>query len=121
MMGLVSAYINGRWGAVCGCSNAYPYIQWSSAQAKVVCRQLGLPFANAIGFTAPNGGGYQYGQYVQLPGPGTNGSLPWVMSGVNCTGNEAALGDCGYFTDGLLPGLTSCNGYDAGECDIQAH
>ena len=89
-------------------------MSWTNAQAAVACQQLGLPFINAIGFT-PNGGGsnLQYGQYIAMPGPGTNGTSPWVMSGVNCTGNETSLGSCGYYT-GLASG-TSCSGFDAGE------
>ena len=112
-LGFVEAVVNGQWGAVCGWS--YNGI-WGNTQARVVCRQLGLPSSNAIGFTDS-----QYPQYVDLPGPGTNGTLPIVMSWVQCNGTEASLQDCPYFT-----GLPTGNGYtyacqDAGEGTQRDH
>ena len=104
----MEAFLGGKWGAVCGRSYSS---SWNASNAQVVCRQLGLGWTAAFGFT-----GSDYPQYVDLPGPGTNGSLPFLMSWVLCNGTEARLQDCGYFT-GLVTGYggNGCDGQDAGE------
>ena len=104
----MEAFLGGKWGAVCGRSYSS---SWNASNAQVVCRQLGLGWTAAFGFT-----GSDYPQYVDLPGPGTNGSLPFLMSWAMCNGTEARLQDCGYFT-GLVTGYggNGCDGQDAGE------
>lgn len=109
----MEAFVDGKWGAVCarGWSSF-----WSTPNAQVVCRQLGLGWTAALAFS-----GSSYPQYVEVPGPGTNGTLPFLMSWVQCNGTEARLQDCGFF-NGLMNGLfgtEGCSGQDAGE-DAQA-
>ena len=38
--GIVEVCRNGTWGSIC----YYPYNPWGAAEAKVICRQLGLPY-----------------------------------------------------------------------------
>ena len=69
--GRVEQYFAGSWGSVCDDG-------WDMRDAKVVCRQLGLGAAvKAIG-------GAFFGQ----------GGGPTMLSNVNCTGHETALGWC---------------------------
>lgn len=94
--GFVEVYIGGAWGAVCSSPGWF-----DMPAATVVCRQLGLPFAS------PFSGG------LSSTGPGMNGTLPYLMSNVQCNGAEARLQDCGYFQGGV-PDNNLCY-QDAGE------
>ena len=69
--GRVEHYYAGSWGTVCDTG-------WDLNNAKVVCRQLGL--GEAVRATT----GTSFGR-------GTGGT---VLSNVDCTGNETALGWC---------------------------
>ncbi len=105
----MEAYVKGRWGAVCG--QGYRN-SWDASSAAVVCRQLGLPWSGAIPFV-----GSRYPEYVESPGPGTNGSMPFVMSWATCNGTEAMLQDCGFFY-GIATyyyNAGGCEGQDAGK------
>ncbi|XP_018521731.1 lysyl oxidase homolog 3B isoform X4 [Lates calcarifer] len=62
-----------RWGLICGES-------WSTKEAMVACRQLGLGYANQ---------GLQETWYWD-----SSNVTEMVMSGVKCTGNEMALSQC---------------------------
>ena len=84
--GFVEVNLGGAWGAVC--SNGY----FNSAAATVVCRQLGLTYSALL----PS-----YSAATARPGPGMNGTLPYLMSNIQCYGTEARLQDCGYFQGGL--------------------
>ena len=71
--GRVEVCFNGRWGTICDDS-------WDSADAKTVCRQLKLPFKDAIGLR-----GAFFGK----------GSGPIFLDDVNCTtGNETQFSEC---------------------------
>ena len=96
---------NGQWGAVC---SSGPSSGFSNMNAKVVCRQLGLPWTGAVGC-----GYYCQGVLYQNAGPGTLGSEPFRMASVQCTGSENQLTDCPHFK-GMALGL-SCSNQDAGE------
>ncbi|XP_063291079.1 lysyl oxidase homolog 4 [Pelobates fuscus] len=63
-----------KWGAICG-------ELWGMNEAMVVCRQLGLGFANHA---------LQETWYWQ----GTPGALDVVMSGVHCIGTEMSILQC---------------------------
>ncbi|CAH2322997.1 lysyl oxidase homolog 4 [Pelobates cultripes] len=63
-----------KWGAICG-------ELWGMNEAMVVCRQLGLGFANHA---------LQETWYWQ----GTPGALEVVMSGVHCIGTEMSILQC---------------------------
>ena len=69
--GRVEHYYAGSWGTVCDTG-------WDLNNAKVVCRQLGL-------------GGAVRATTGTFFGRGTGGT---VLSNVDCTGNETALGWC---------------------------
>ena len=87
--GRLEVYHSNQWGTVC-------HHGWNLSAASVVCRQLGYPLA----IDAPSNS-YQFGR-----GTGTI----W-MDNVQCTGNEAHLGDCSF--DGWE--VNSCSHYeDAG-------
>ncbi len=70
--GRVEVFIHNIWGTVCDDS-------WTENEARVVCRQLGLPYhaAQAIG-------GAAFGQ----------GSGHIWLDNVNCTGSESTLDLC---------------------------
>ena len=70
--GRVEIYRNGEWGTVCDDS-------WDDADARVVCRQLGLPYTNARSYSS----GY-FGQ----------GRGPIFLDEVQCSGWELALATC---------------------------
>ena len=74
----MEVYYNGEWGTVC--DNG-----WSSTDASVVCKQLGL---------GTYGSAYS-GAYFGL------GSGPIWLDSVTCTGNESTLASCGHFGVGL--------------------
>jgi len=70
--GRVEVKHNGQWGTVCDDS-------WTNEDAKVVCRQLGLPYQNAIALSNAH-----FGEGV--------GDI--LLDEVHCTGNEENIGDC---------------------------
>ena len=72
--GRVELWHGGQWGTVCD-------EDWDHNDAKVVCRELGLPYENAV---AIKGGVF---------GRGTGKSL---LNNVSCTGSEKNLFLCGY-------------------------
>ena len=69
--GIVEIFFNGRWGKICN-------LGWDSADASVVCRQLGL-----------------YGANVSLIYDTKNTNLDYLRE-VGCKGDEAKLIDCTY-------------------------
>ena len=73
--GRVEVYYNGQWGTVCDDG-------WDDTDAGVVCRQLGFgSYGSSIS------GAYYFGQ----------GSGPFWLDNVKCTGNELTLTSCGHF------------------------
>ena len=64
-------YYNGEWGTVCDDG-------WDTADATVVCRQLGF-YSSVIAY-----GSAHYGQ----------GTGPILLSRLSCIGNEPNLTDC---------------------------
>ena len=119
-MGYVEVAVNGSWGAVCGdsfrhqqqtsaaaadaLSNSTSSL-WTVADAKVACRQLGLPWTGAQPFS-----GQTY--FVSGPGPGTAGIAAFLMSRVQCMGNESSLQECLHY-DGVDP-AADCTSQDSG-------
>ena len=71
--GRVEVSYQGIWGTVCGDS-------WDVNDARVVCRQLGLPEEYAVPFHDAA----EYGQ----------GSGPILLDDVNCRGNESSIASC---------------------------
>ena len=87
--GRVEVYLDGQWGTVC---DDFWGIQ---INAKVVCRQLGLPWAAAMSASY-----------------GSNPALPILMDDVNCVGSESTLDACPRGT----PVSNDCShGEDVGE------
>eukprot|EP00731_Ephydatia_muelleri_P031707 Em0023g214a len=83
LRGRVELCMNGSFGQVCD-------KQWTNQDASVACRALGL---------SPYGA-------LALPGSAfSDGSLPLLLSSVNCSGSENSLLQCNYSTD-----LSSCLG-----------
>ena len=89
--GRVEVFFNNIWGTVC-------HEWWGAADAKVVCRQLGLPYVGV----KPVGGAV-FGQ----------GAGKILLSHLGCTGSEDHLAECRRpYSFGFVPG---CNhGDDAG-------
>ena len=75
--GRVEIYHNGEWGTVCDDG-------WDTADATVVCRQLGF-YSSVYAY-----GSARYGQ----------GTGPIWLSRLSCYGNESNLTDCTRFSDG---------------------
>ena len=71
--GRVELYYNGEWGTVCDDG-------WSSTDAGVVCKQLGL---------GTYGSSRNYAYYGQ-------GSGPIWLDNVYCTGSESTITSCGH-------------------------
>ncbi|XP_022088383.1 uncharacterized protein LOC110978050 [Acanthaster planci] len=69
--GVVEIFFNDRWGKVCSYG-------WDSADASVVCRQLGF-----------------HGLNVSVIYNRQSQTVDYLMN-VDCTGDEAKLADCGY-------------------------
>lgn len=115
--GFVQVFVNGVWGAVC--ANSY-YSDFLSANAAVVCRQLGLPTAGAHGQSIGSLNVYSplYTRYV---GPGSSGSVPYVMSLVQCSGLEGQIFDCPRFVNGAFSwGLATNPTWDCTNSDLGA-
>ena len=65
-------FYNGEWGTVCD-------DDWDDVDARVVCRQLGLPHTNAAAlYRAPFG----------------RGTGPILLDDVRCDGSESSLASC---------------------------
>ena len=75
--GRVEVYTGGRWGTVC---DDY----FGAAEARVICRSLGLPWSTATA--------------VGVAYFGQNTALPIVMDDVNCAGTESSLLSCPFIT-----------------------
>ena len=75
--GRLEVYHSGRWGTVC---NTY---QWSNANSRVVCQELGYPDART---------GFDYESY----GSGGSNQPVWLEN-VYCSGTEESLVDCYYY------------------------
>ncbi len=69
--GRVEVYYNGTWGTVC-------HDGWDNIDARVVCRQLGFPDAEAVYGRSYFGGG--------------TGQI--LFDGVECGGDELSLFSC---------------------------
>ena len=81
--GRVEIYHNGEWGTVCDDA-------WDDADARVVCRQLGMPTGTARAFSRAH-----FGQ----------GSGSILLDNVRCTGWESALTSCssnGWYRDDCM-------------------
>ena len=78
--GRVEVYHNGVWGTVGLCDD-----YWDASDARVVCRQLGLPYGQAQAFQGPADGGI----FEQ-------GSDPIWLDDVACSGSESRLDECSH-------------------------
>ena len=80
MSGRIEVYLNGQWGTICD-------DVWGTsvmlANAKVACRQLGLPWSGALA-----------AHY------GPNDALPILTDNVACVGSETTLSTCPRRTEG---------------------
>ena len=94
--GYVLLHLRGTWGAVCGASYSWDTRrQWTTANAQVVCRQLGLPWEGATARTGPLG---------SVTSTTVTVSSSPVTAGVNCSGGEAQLADCPMYWGGIPSG-----------------
>ncbi|XP_072045347.1 scavenger receptor cysteine-rich domain-containing group B protein-like [Amphiura filiformis] len=102
--GRVEVYYNNSWGTVC---NDY----WSINNAKVVCRQIGLPYtvAKPIG-NAPFGPGS--GQ-IWLDDVVCNGSESRLQE---CNHNGWGINDCGHYEDASVGCYNVSNPCDSAPC-----
>ena len=89
--GRVEVNYNGEWGTICSYG-------WSSTDAGVVCRQLGL---------GTYGSSRNYAYYGQ-------GSGPVWLDYVACTGSESTLASCGHLGLEVTRSYCSHHYYDAG-------
>ena len=80
-MGRVETLFAGIWGTVCDAS-------WSTEDAKVLCRQLGLPYGNARAI-----GGSVFGR---------GSGIIWLAH-VECMGVENSLNECSHLGWGDVP------------------
>ena len=116
LLGFVEIKVNGTWGAICGCSRSGPQYEgwWTTADAQVACRQLGLPWAGASAFTGtvPHS---SYNVAAGITGPGSARALPFLAGEVQCNGNEAHISECPLYTGTWPAEQPDCNGCDAGE------
>ncbi|KAI8485666.1 hypothetical protein Bbelb_366850 [Branchiostoma belcheri] len=71
--GRVEVLYNGQWGTICDDN-------WDFNDARVVCRELGYPDADAARGSAPFG----------------EGSGPIWIDGVSCTGSETVISHCSH-------------------------
>ncbi|KAG2492959.1 hypothetical protein HYH03_008867 [Edaphochlamys debaryana] len=79
-MGRLELYWDGRWGSI-------EPNNFGAQAAAVLCRSLGFdPVVNATHGVVVGAGGFK--------APGTLGTQ-WRLTGLNCTGRETALWDCG--------------------------
>lgn len=113
-MGYLQININGRWGAICGCSFTSCLTYQQGPVAAVACRQLGLPTGNSMAFS---GSSYIYPLGISgitpvspafTPGPGSSGQIPFLASMIQCFGNESNIQDCSFFP-GIAAG-DACTG-----------
>ena len=88
--GRVEIYYNGEWGTVCDDG-------WDTADATVVCRQLGF-YSSVRAY-----GSARYGQ----------GTGPILLSRLSCIGNEPNLTDCSQ----LSVGTKNCTHSDDASVD----
>ena len=75
--GRVEVCVNNQWGTVCDDF-------WGTADAQVVCRQLGYSKYNAVAFSRAYFG---------------RGSGPIHLDDVACVGNESSLFNCTYISN----------------------
>ena len=99
--GWVEAFVNGAWFAVSG------QMGFRNANAIVVCRQLNLPWTGAVGFV----GNSKPSAVSNSLGPGSLFAVPFNLVGLACTGSEASITNCPYYSN--FPGPFS-TGVDAG-------
>ena len=93
----VEVNFNGTWGTVCDDG-------WSSADARVVCRQLGF---------RPSGSAYNSAYFGQ-------GSGPILLDSVSCTGSESTLASCRHLGIGVTRSCTHSE--DAGvRCSLEGY
>ncbi|XP_072014782.1 uncharacterized protein [Amphiura filiformis] len=90
--GRVEIYHNNIWGSVCD-------TDWTTADAIVVCRQLGLPFSAAEAL-----GSSQFGQ----------GSGQVLLDQISCTGWESHLSSCIHEDWGIISTQCSDHSQDVG-------
>ena len=91
--GRVEICFNETWGTVCD-------DLWSSVDARVVCRQLGLPFQSK--FKKKNPVLLGCDNYILADASARqfgSGVGPIYLDNVACSGSEAALHNCSYDSD----------------------
>jgi hypothetical protein len=80
LAGRVEVCFNGLWGTVCR------FDRWSSLEASVVCRQLGLGNDSAIPIGVTTDAMFGAGQSTQ----------PILVKNVVCSGNESNITECSH-------------------------